>query len=192
MRSILLIATLTLAQPQPDSSQAAPFTCWIRGPADKLAERASPLDSIAVQIGGGTVKLCYSRPSARGRKVMGGLVPFDQPWRLGANEATSITVPFPAQIAGVRVEPGTYTLYAIPGAAKWQIVVNRAVRRWGVPIDKEVRAGDVGAGTVTTESLGAPVETLTLKFAPATGNATELVVEWEKTRVRIPVRRTSG
>src|SRR5207249_7129364 len=88
MRIILLIATLTLAQAQPGNSQAAPFTCWIRGPADKLAERPSPLDSSAVQLGGGTIKLCYGRPSARGRKVMGELVPFDQPWRLGANEAT--------------------------------------------------------------------------------------------------------
>ena len=191
MRSILLIAGLTLAQAQAGSSQAAPFTCWIRGPADKLAERASPLDSIAVQIGGGTIKLCYSRPSARGRKIMGGVVPFNEPWRLGANEATSIRVPFAGEIAGVRVEPGTYTLYAIPAASKWQIVVNRGVQRWGVPIDNEVRAKDVGAGTVTTESLGAPVETLTLKFSPAAGNATELVLEWEKTRVRIPIRRAS-
>jgi len=192
MRIILLIAILTLAQPQPDSSQAAPFTCWIRGSADKLSERPSPLDSIAVQIGGGTMKLCYSRPSARGRKIMGGLVPFQQPWRLGANEATSINVPFPAEIAGVRVPPGTYTLYAIPGASKWQIAVNRGVQRWGVPIDKDVRAGDVGAGAVTAEPLGTPVETLTLKFAPAAGNATELIMEWEQTRVRIPIRRTSG
>jgi len=191
MRIILLISALTLAQAQAASSQAAPFTCWIRGPADKLAERPSALDSIAVQIGGGTIKLCYSRPSARGRKIMGGLVPFDQPWRLGANEATSIHLPFAAQLAGVRLEPGTYTLYAIPGGSKWQIVVNRGVQRWGVPIDKDVRTGDVGAGTVTTESLGAPVETLTLKFAPAASNATELVVEWEKTRVRIPIRRAS-
>ncbi len=192
MRIILLIAALTLAQTQPGDSQAAPFSCWIRGPADKLAERPSSLDSIAVQVGGGTVKLCYSRPSARGRKIMGGLVPFDQPWRLGANEATSIDVPFPAEIAGVRVKPGTYTLYAIPGASKWQIVINRGVQRWGVPINSEVRAGDVGAGTVTTESLGTAVETLMLKFAPAAGNATELVVEWERTRVRIPIRRISG
>ena len=189
MRMSLLIATLTLAQAQPGNGQAAPATCWIRGPADKLAERPSPLDSISVQLGGGT--LCYGRPSARGRKVMGELVPFDQPWRLGANEATTINVPFAAQLAGVRVEPGTYTLYAIPGASKWQIAVNRGVRRWGVPIDNDVRARDVGAGTVATESLGAPVETLTLKFAPAAGNATELVVEWEKTRVRIPIRRAS-
>src|SRR5437762_3795589 len=76
MRIILLIATLTLAHAQPGNGQAASFTCWIRGPADKLAERPSPLDSSAVHLGGGTIKLCYGRPSARGRKVMGELVPF--------------------------------------------------------------------------------------------------------------------
>jgi len=54
-----------------------------------------------------------------------------------------------------------------------------------------VRQADVGTGTVSTESLGAPVETLTLQFAPPAGNATELIVEWEKTRVRIPIRRSS-
>ena len=68
---MLLIATLTLAQAQPGSSQANAVTCWIRGPADKLAERPSPLDSSAVQLGGGTIKLCYGRPSARGRKEIG-------------------------------------------------------------------------------------------------------------------------
>ena len=144
MRIILLFSALTLAQAQAGNGQATPPTCWIRGSADKLAERPSSLDSAAVQLGGGTIKLCYSRPAARGRKIMGGLVPFDQPWRLGANEATSINVPFAAEIGGVRVAPGTYTLYAIPGASKWQIVVNRGVQRWGVPIDKDVRAGDAG------------------------------------------------
>src|SRR2546429_9456830 len=99
MRSILLIAALTLAQTQAGSRQAAPFTCWIRGPADKLAERARPLDSIAVQNGAGTMKLCYSRPAARGRKGICGLGPFDQPRRVGANQAPSIQGPLAAAIA---------------------------------------------------------------------------------------------
>ena len=113
-------------------------------------------------------------------------------WRLGANEATSIQVPFAAEIAGVRVEPGTYSPYAILGTTKWQTVVNRGVERWGIAINAEVRTKDVGAGRVTADKLATPGETLTLSLAPVTGNATELVVEWEKTRVRIPIRRTSG
>jgi len=191
MQHVLLVATLALAGMGVGMSPPT-SACWIRGPAARLAERPSPLDSIAAPLGGATMKVCYSRPSAHGRKVMGALVPFDQPWRLGANEATSISVPVAAEIAGVRVQPGTYTLHVIPGAAKWQVVVNRGVERWGVPIDAAVRAQDVGTGSVTAESLSAPVETLTLKFAPTGANATELVVEWETTRVRIPIRAVSG
>jgi hypothetical protein len=182
MNIILLMATLTLARPTAGG-------CWIRGQADQAAQRSSPLDSVSIHLGGATIKVCYSRPSARGRKIMGDLVPFGQPWRLGANEATSIQIPFAAEVAGVRVPPGTYTLYAIPGASGWQIAVNRGVERWGIPINDAVRGRDAGAGRVTTEALATPVETLTLTFAQASGDATELVVEWEKTRVRIPIRR---
>src|SRR5256885_8530322 len=96
MRIMLLIATLTLAQAQPGSSQANAVTCWIRGPADKLAERPSPLDSTAMQLGGGTIKLGHGRPPARGRKGMGELVPFGQPWRLGANRSEEHTSELPS------------------------------------------------------------------------------------------------
>ena len=181
MPTLVLIALLATAP--------SPSPCWIRGQPSQAAQRSSPLDSASIQVGGATIKVCYGRPSARGRQVMGGLVPFDQPWRLGANEATSIQMPFAGDVAGVRVPPGTYSLYAIPGAASWQIVVNRGVERWGIPIDDAVRTKDVGTGRVATEILTTPVETLTLRFAPASGNATELILEWEKTRVRIPIRR---
>jgi len=193
MRIVLLITALTLAQAQTGNSQAAPFTCWIRGPADKLGERPSPLDSISVQLGGGAIKLCYGRPSARGRKVNGRAGPV-RPAVAARRQRKPLpsTCRFAATARRVRVgKRGSTHCNAIPGASKWQIVVNRGVQRWGVPIDSDVRARDVGAGTVATESLGAPVETLTLKFAPAAGNATELVLEWEKTRVRIPIRRAS-
>jgi DUF2911 family protein len=191
VRVMLLLATMMSAA-APGASQGTPFACWIRGSADRIAERPSPLDSTAVEIGGATVKVCYGRPSARGRQIMGGLVSFAQPWRLGANEATTIHVPFAAEIAGVRVRPGAYTLYAIPGESSWRIAVNGSAQRWGVPIDEAVRAQDVGTGTVSVEKLNEHVETLALKLAPATGSTTELVVEWEKTRVRIPVRRAGS
>lgn len=172
---------------------AQEFSCPLRGGAQALAARAarpSPPDSIAVALGGQTVKLCYGRPAARGRRVMGALVPYGQPWRLGANEATTIHLPFAADIGGVRVEPGTYTLYAIPGETEWRLVVNRAVDRWGIPIDDAVRRQDVGAATVRVERLAQPIETLTLRFEPPRpprGRGTALVIEWERTRVRVPI-----
>ena len=170
-------------------AQSSVASCWIRGDTTRLPTRASALDSATVEIAGVSVKVCYSRPAARGREVMGGLVLFGQPWRLGANEATAIHVPFAAEIAGVAVAPGAYSLYAIPSDTSWEIVVNRAVQRWGIPINADVRAQDVGSGTARVERLTDPVEELTLRFGPVSGNATDLIIEWERTRVRVPIRR---
>jgi len=79
---------------------------------------------------------------------MGRLVPYGAPWRLGADEATAIHLPASATIGGVSVEPGWYTLMAIPGEREWRIVVNSSTRRWGVPIDEAVRVADVGIGVI--------------------------------------------
>ena len=163
--------------------------CWRRGDPARLAERASPPDSAVAIVHGARVKVCYSRPSARGRSIMGGLVPYGEPWRLGANEATSIHLQFPAEIAGVRVEPGSYSLYVIPGESQWTVAVNRSVERWGIPIDDAVRAQDVGRGSVAVERLDQHVEQLTLRFGPGAQGSTELIVEWERTRVRIPIHK---
>ena len=190
MRSTVTAIALLAALTAPAFGQAAAApACWVRGEPARLAQRASPLDSVEIRLGDGAVKICYSRPAARGREVMGGLVPWGEPWRLGANEAAAIHVPFAAEIAGVRVEPGSYSLYTIPRDTSWQIIVNRTVQRWGIPINPQVRAQDVGSGAARVETLAAPVETLTLRFGPVVGSATELIVEWERTRVRIPLRR---
>lgn len=190
MRPILTLIALGTLSTCALAQTAAP-ACWIRGDASRLPTRASALDSTTVDVGGAVLKVCYSRPAARGRRVMGGLVPFGQPWRLGANEATAVHVPFAAEIAGVTVEPGVYSLYAIPGDTSWQIVVNRGVERWGIPLNAEVRAQDVGSGAVRVDRLTEPVEELTLRFGPVAANATELIIEWERTRVRVPVRRVN-
>ncbi|MGH7606819.1 MAG: DUF2911 domain-containing protein [Gemmatimonadales bacterium] len=188
MRSTLILIALATATTAAPAQTTGP-ACWIRGDASRLASRASPLDSASAQLDGATVKVCYSRPAMRGRTVMGELVPFGEPWRLGANEATTIHVPFAAEIAGVAVEPGAYTLYVIPSDTSWQIVVNRAIERWGIPINQNVRGQDVGSGTARVETVTEPAEMLTLSFGPVSQNATDLIIEWERTRIRVPVRR---
>ena len=90
----------------------------------------------------------------------------------------------------VNLKPGVYSLYAIPGAKTWQIVVNQSAQRWGIPIDDAVRAKDVGAVTVTSGGTDAPVETLTLRLDPASEGTVALVIEWERTRVQLTVRRS--
>ena len=167
---------------------SADFPCWTRADAAELAERASALDSASVALDAGLVKVCYGRPQMRDREIMGGLVPFDQPWRTGANEATSIHVPAAGTIAGVVVEPGWYSLYTVPGADAWDVVVNGERERWGVPINEDVRAQDVGSGTVQAESSGgAPIESLTISLERSSGSSADLLIEWETTRVRVPV-----
>jgi hypothetical protein len=188
MRAAIL-AVLGAAIPVALAAQAPQGACTHRGSAADLAQRASPLDSVQVMVGSAAVKVCYGRPSAHGRAIMGGLVPLGQPWRLGANEPTRLTLPFAAEVAGVRVAPGTYSVYVVPQATSWEVHVNKVVERWGIPIDSQVQAQDVGKGTVPVEALAQPVEQLTLRLTA--GSPTELVVEWEKTRVRIPIRKSS-
>jgi hypothetical protein len=172
--------------------QAAP-ACFLQGATlQEAAERASPLDSAMVTLGGAEAKVCYGAPSVNERVIMGELVPFDQPWRTGANEATVLHLPFPAQVAGVSVEPGSYSLYTVPTTGDWQVVVNANAQRWGIPINDDVRAADLGTGTVTPEAIDAPVERMTFEFDRISDTEAHLVMEWETTRLRIPVVRTGG
>lgn len=173
--------------PAPGGDQAP--SCWIRGDPADLEIRISPLDSATVALGGDTVKVCYSQPRKLGRPIMGRLVPFGEAWRLGANEATALFVPFPATVAGVDVEPGWYSLYAVPGPDEWRIVVNGDARRWGIPVDRDVRARDLGSGTFPVESIAGPVEMLTIRLVPIAGSAAEMRIEWDRTRVSVPIRR---
>jgi hypothetical protein len=159
----------------------------VRGDRADLELRASPYDSTAASLEGGTVKVCYSRPRKLGRPIMGRLVSYGEPWRLGANEATAVHVSARATIAGVAVEPGWYSLMAIPGEREWGIVVNARGQRWGIPIDAEVRSADIGTGVVpVTEEVGS-VELFTLDLVPTGPSAADLVMAWDRTRVRIPV-----
>ena len=186
---LLLIAALALGGA---GGQKAPGACTYRGTAAELATRVSPLDSAQIRLAGATIKLCYGRPSVRGRQVMDSLVPYGVPWRLGANEPTRIFLPFAAAIAGVPVRRGVYSLYVVLRPDEWEVHVNRSVDRWGIPIDSVVTHKDVGKGTVPVESLSQPEEKLTLHFESTGSRATELVVEWEKTRIRIPIRKTGS
>jgi hypothetical protein len=151
--------------------------------------RASPYDSATVQVGSQVLKVCYGRPSAHGREIYGGLVPFNRLWRTGANEPTIIHVPFTAEIAGVQVEPGSYSLYTEPGQEQWTIIINRSTGQWGheSSYTDEVRAQEVGRGTAATQRLDQHVEQFTIRGEP-TGAGADLLLEWERTRVRIPIR----
>lgn len=123
---------------------------------------------------------------------MARLVPYGEPWRLGANEATAIHVPFPARIAGMAVEPGWYALYPVPRREGWTIVVNREARRWGIPIDEEGRKQDVGSDVVRARKLQETVEKTTMEFWSDSSRRAHLYIRWEQVEVRVPVGVARG
>jgi hypothetical protein len=182
----LILATL-LAVASDLNAQTPDRSCWVRGNRAGLANRPSALDSTSVALTGGEVKVCYGAPKKNGRQIAGGLIPFGEPWRLGANEATSVYMPTRGTIAGVAVQPGWYSLYTVATENEWKIFVNSNTQRWGVPINDAVKATDVGSGTVRVETADAAQEALHLQLASAGANAATLTAQWDRTRVRIPI-----
>jgi hypothetical protein len=184
------LALLSLvATPAP---MAADSACPVLLPNDvPVKGRQSPLDSLTFTVANQTVKVCYGRPSARGRTMIGGQgVPYGKLWRTGANEPTVIYTPVGLEIAGIKVAPGKDSLYSVPGEKEWQIIVNRSTSQWGheSTYTKDVEAQEVGRGKVPAEKLSAPVETFTITPHPASGEVQHLLLTWERTRVAIPVK----
>lgn len=175
------------------AAEAEPLDCILIGAtAEEAAERPSPPGETEFSLGDNIGKLCYGRPSARDRVVMGELVPFGEPWRMGANEATALHLSFRANIGGIELEPGSYSLYAIPGETEWEFVVNGNAERWGTPIDDEVRSADIDTFTIPVGSTRSMVEQLTVGWHAHGAVEGHLVMDWERTRVEIPVSLAGG
>ncbi|MBW3552597.1 MAG: DUF2911 domain-containing protein [Gemmatimonadetes bacterium] len=172
---------------------AGDLACRPTATGSDLADRASPYDSTTLSVGEGQAKVCYSRPELRGRTMIGGdAVPYDTLWRTGANEPTIIHLDVPAQIAGLRVEPGSYSLYTVPRQGEqWTVIVNRSTSQWGHEgrYSPEVRAQEVGRADVAHEATQAPIEQFTIRAME--GGDTGLLIEWQNSRVRVPIRPAS-
>jgi len=184
------IALLSLAAaPAPVAADSA---CPVLLPNDVPVQgRQSPLDSLTFTVAKQTVKVCYGRPSARGRTMIGGqAVPYGKLWRTGANEPTVIFTPVALEIAGVKVGPGKYSLYTVPGEKEWEIIVNRSTSQWGHEnsYTKEVQAREVGRGKAPAVKHSDSIETFTIAAQPEQGESQHLMLLWEKTRVAIPIK----
>src|SRR5215210_6077605 len=148
---LALIATLS-AEPRPLVPIFPDTTCPHRNVP--LEERKSPLDSLTFTLSSHPVKVCYGRPSSRGRGVLGGPdIPYGKLWRTGANEPTIFFAPAALRVAGIAVPPGVYSLYTVPGKGEWQIIVNRSISQWGKEdqYTDEVKAQEVGRAKVKSE-----------------------------------------
>lgn len=153
-------------------------------PQDK-SKRPSPPGTTEATIKGKKVSISYSRPSMRGRKIMGDLVPYDKVWRTGANEATTLTTAADLDIGGAKVPAGTYTLYTLPSANAWKLIINKQTGQWGTDYDL---AQDLARVDMKKTPIVVPVEQFTISLDQNSNDSADLVMEWETTRVSVVVK----
>jgi len=171
-----------------EQSVEAPQCYVARGSVEEALARPSPLRQTEIGFEGGRGLLCYGAPSARSREIMGGLLVYGQPERLGANEATALHLTAPTRIGGVSVAPGSYSIYVIANQDQWEFFLSSDWQRWGVPITEDIRAREVGSFTATPQEIDEMVETLTFRWEANDGDTMgSVVVEWEHTQVRFEI-----
>jgi hypothetical protein len=147
---------------------------------DDKKKMPSPPAKAEGKSGAATITIDYHQPSAKGRKIMGGLVPYGEVWRTGANKTTTFTVSAPIKIEGQDLAAGMYGLYTIPGENEWTIIINKGIE-WGAYTYKQ--ADDVLRVKVKPSKTKDFVETFTLAVV-----ADQVVLLWENTQVAFKVK----
>src|SRR5688572_23790673 len=143
------------------------------------AQRKSPHDTVT----NGKVTVTYGRPYKNNRDVFGTLEPYGKVWRLGADEATTITFDKDVKFAGKTVKAGTYTLFAIPNEKEWTLILNSELKQWGAYSYEKNKGKDIEKVSVPVKKLSSPVEQLTIRF----DKSNDMIIEWDKTQVAVPV-----
>ena len=169
--SLLLFSSLTFAQQAPS-------------PQDKAARPSPPAKATCSLGDSATVTVDYSSPRAKGRKIFGGLVPYGDVWRLGANEATTFVVSSDVSVGGTKVPAGSYTLFAVPNADQWALVISKKTGEWGTQYPGP--SEDLARIDMKASQLPSPVENFTISFEKS-GMGGTLNVDWETIRASVPV-----
>jgi hypothetical protein len=148
------------------------------------AQVLSPRMTTSVTIDGKKITVGYGAPSMRGRKVMGGLVPYGEVWCAGANDATSIDTEADLEIAGMKVPKGSYTLWALPNTGEWKLIVNKQTGQWHTEYRERF---DLGRVKMNVKTLPAPVERFKIDLTAAGANKGTLALSWETTEASVPI-----
>lgn len=145
----------------------------------------SPRDSLEFDVGASLGVISYGRPSKRGRTIFGGIVPWREVWRTGANAATHLFLSNPVEINGVPIPAGRYSLWTIPDRKQWHLIINKQTGQWGTDYDPNK---DLARIEVVSETVPVPVEKFTIAAERKDDTTTVLSLTWDRTRVIIPVR----
>ena len=143
----------------------------------------SPTATLKQRVGLTDIEIVYSRPGVKGRKIFGGLEPWGEVWRAGANSSTKITFSTPVKIAGKEIAAGTYGLFAQLAPDEWMIILNQDAKQWGAyTYDAK---NDVVRVPAKIQRLAEPVETFTIDINDMRDDSASLVLAWENTRVAV-------
>ena len=145
----------------------------------------SPTAKVSQEFATSSIDLTYSRPSMRGRKIFGDVIPYGSVWRTGANAPTKIKFGEDVEVGGMKVKAGEYVLYTIPGKDKWEVVLNTGTGTWTANgYEKE---NDVARFSVKSSVMELNCQTFTIQVSDLTFNTCKLELLWERTKIAIPV-----
>ncbi|HXB69028.1 MAG TPA: DUF2911 domain-containing protein [Candidatus Acidoferrales bacterium] len=144
----------------------------------------SPQADAAVTIAGKKIAVEYYAPSAHGRKVMGGLVPYGQVWCTGANWATKITTEADLEMGGLKVPKGSYSIWTVPDAREWTLIINSETGQFHLNYDQ---SRDFGRTKMALKTLPSLVETFKVQLSAAGGDKGTLALIWENTEASVPI-----
>jgi hypothetical protein len=151
------------------------------------SQRPSPPAKASCDLGDGkSVTVDYSSPKAKGRKVFGGLVPYGQVWRAGANEATTFVTTADLKVGGTDVPAGSYTIFAIPEADKWTLVISKKTGEWGTAYPGP--SEDLARIPMKASATSGPVESFTIGFDKG-GSGCAMHMDWENTRASVDIAK---
>ncbi len=146
--------------------------------------QASPWAQVSQKFGLVQATITYSRPAMKGRKIFGGLVPYGEMWRTGANKAVELKLEGTTLINNQKVEPGSYSVFTIPGATEWTIIINKNTELWGAGSYKQEE--DVMRFTVKPTSVPS-TESFTIDFANVKDKSVTVQIYWETTKVSFDI-----
>lgn len=146
--------------------------------------RISPNATVMQTVGVTDLSVTYSRPGVKGRAIWGGLVPYDAPWRTGANDATAFSATTDITVAGQKLAAGKYSFFTIPTAGAWTVVFSSQTDLWGT---NDYDASKDALRVTVTPTSGEAVEWMRFTFENLSPNSADLVLRWEKMVVTVPI-----
>ena len=155
-----------------------------------FTKRLSPKDTVKFELNDLKLKVFYNRPFKKNREIFGALVPFNQVWRTGANEATTFETNKDLEINGIPITAGKYTLWTVPRDTLWTVIFNSKQYDWGV--DKEMKPMwdpnyDVLNIEIPVQHLKNIVEQFTIAFDNSTDNLF-LTMAWDDVKISVPLK----